>query len=223
MKAITTLLYRKGKRERKPSWDDDLFTSSSRSAAGLGDNNNGIQSDDNHHPLRQRGTTLRYVNYNANHNHCSSLDRVLDAARESGKPILAHFVATPSGTPECQRVVEIFADPMIQQVIEECFIPAVFFNPYQNNNNNNHHNAPHGRILQKWIRASTPCPGKDCLRIVTHDGPNVIGWSDDVVTDQFILVGILRQALQTLHRHVPECWHRNSSSIGPRTNGSRFG
>ena len=144
--------------------------------------------------------TLRYVNYNSSTDTCS-LNRVLDAARESGKPIFAHFVNAKSSG-DSNVVSKIFSDTHLNRVVEECFIPAVF-------NIEKCHDSAHMKFIQKWFGGMVPRSDKDFLRIVTSDGKRVIMLSDDVATDAMILEPMIVHALVELHRHVPETAYRS--------------
>jgi len=149
---------------------------------------------------------LRYVNYNRQTQNCS-LHRALDAAFECGKPILAHFCA-PGDADQDAMVALLFSDPRLMQVIEECFVPAVF------NVEACSGDPEHLRYMRKWFHPHLDPirmmmlptqPQKHWMRIITHDGERTVGpGSDDLVADQEYLAGILVHALQELHRHVPE-------------------
>jgi len=209
--AIFSNFSRKSRRERRPAWDQNSISETSDS-----------RNDNTDHFLRNEETTttrkrplqlgtLRYVNYNSRTKSCS-LERVLDAALETGKPIFAHFVASdPSADGE--TVARMFSNSCRNRVIEECFVPAVF-------NIEECNDASHMKLIRKWFGGPVGPSTNDRLRIVTHDGKRVIMESDDMLTDEIILEGIMMHALEELHRHVPECLYKHVRKGNGRSNAT---
>lgn len=165
-----------------------------------------VNESSSRRPRPVRLGELRYVNYNRQTQNCS-LHRALDAAFECGKPILAHFCA-PGDADQDDVVAELFSDPRLMRVIEECFVPAVF------NIEACSGDSEVLRYMRKWFQPHPDPirlmmlptqPQKHRLRIITHDGERAVGpGSDDLVTDRECLADILVHALHELHRHVPK-------------------
>ena len=150
--------------------------------------------------------TLRYVNCNCRTQSCR-LDRVLDKAQETGKPIFAHF-ATPPSPPangdssdhydvESEKVARIFSDRCLNREIEECFVPAVF-------NTDDFNDPDHCRKMRALFGLHiNHQPSKHYLRIYTSDGKRVLVETNDI-SDKKTVQRLMMEALEVLHRHVPK-------------------
>ena len=144
---------------------------------------------------------IRYVNFSTRTQH-GSLERALDAARVSGKPILAHFVPPTDNSNDATASSEfagIFSDPQIVRVIEECFVAAVFHTADRND-------PKHGKAVRLFGPETSSSSNQHCLRIITPDGQRVVVGTDNV-TDKEIVRRIMVQALEELGRHVPKELH----------------
>jgi len=147
--------------------------------------------------------TLRYVNCNCRTQSCR-LDRVLDVAQETGKPIFAHFAAPPlpangdtSGPCESEKVARIFSDRCLNREIEECFVPAVF---NTDDFNDPDHCRKMGALFGLNINHRT---SEHYLRIYTSDGKRVLVETNDI-SDKKTVQRLMMEALEDLHRHVPK-------------------
>jgi len=138
---------------------------------------------------------LRLANYNTCKQH-GSLERAIDASKESGKPIFALFVAAADSSDymASSEVATIFSDPLMVCVIEECFVPAAF-------NTADRDDPTYGNAIAKF----GPHPSVNTnlfLRILSADGTRVIA-GIDVALDGVTVKRAMTEALKELGRHIP--------------------
>jgi len=165
-------------------------STTSRSSSPSNTSNNHIISPPPTRPtIYKTASKIRYINSNSQR-HTGTLERALDAAQSSGKPLFLHVVSSSSSPSN-----SIFSNPQLVAAIEECFVPAVIT-----------YSASSAATLRRFgLSKAAAAADHDCLRLVDSSGRTVVGALDGISDDDSV-ERCLVQALTALGRHVPDQW-----------------
>jgi len=143
---------------------------------------------------------LRYANY---HNYDIQGGAILELDKTVGRPVFAHLCAAPAdGSISTEIPHQLYFHPRITKIIEECFVPIIYFNLEACDD------AERLAKVREWF-GTDKSPETHMLRILTPDGSRVVVGSDDIISDQDALEGLLMYSLQELACPIPEALYQN--------------